>query len=261
MAVTNVLTATEYWQLFQRMFPNGLRDPAIVAVLATEGWEHSPLVRTAHPTPAQLREESHSIRSRIQDLRRACGLPAIVEDISDLTGETSKPESQIEAVTECAELLGLCLWHLFSDNHEVRTVEGNTVDLGTCRSAAAFLTDFLEHPHQRPSSLEGFDYIRFYIKCNLVKGRADLTPVYALIFLRMRRCGLAWRYVHPTLALANLGTDDSAEAIEFVRWIREANYESIRLAREQPPPAIVMAYQSVYGQWPEGWPPSVTDVL
>lgn len=220
VSVTNVLTAAEYWRLFHRMFPNGLRDPAIVAVLAPEGWEHSPLVHTAHPTPAQLREEYHRTRSRIQELRRACGLPVIVEDNSDPTGETSKPENHMEAVTECAELLGLCLWHLFSDNHEVRTIEGNPVDLGTGRSAAAFLTDFLEHPHQRPSSLDVFDYIRFYIKCNLVKGRADLTSVYALIFLRMRRCGLAWRYVHPTLALANLGTEDSAEAIEFERWIR-----------------------------------------
>ena len=172
-----------------------------------------------------------------------------------------KPENHIEPVTECAELLASCLWHLFSDNHEVRSLEGNPVDLGTGRSAAAFLTDFLEHPHQRPSSLDVFNYIRFYIKCNLVKGRADLTSVYALIFLRMRRCGLAWRYVHPTLALANLGTEDSAEAIEFERWIREVNYESIRVARELPPPAIVVAFQSVYGQWPEGWPPSVTDVL
>lgn len=261
MSVTNVLTETECWRLFQRMFPNGLRDPAIVAALAPEGWERSPLVRTAHPTPAQLREESHRIRSRIQELRRACGLPAIVEDIPDATGETWKPESHIDPVTECAELLGSCLWHLFSDNHEVRSAEGSPVELGTGRLAAAFLADFLEHPHQRPSSQDLFDYIQFYIRCNLIKSRADLTPVYALIFLRMRRCGLAWRYVHPMLALANLGAEDSAEAIEFERWIREANYESIRVAREQPPPAIVVAYQSVYGQWPEGWPPSVTDVF
>ncbi len=261
MSVTNVLTETECWRLFQRMFPNGLRDPAIVAALAPEGWEHSPLVRTAHPTPAQLREESHRIRSRIQELRRACGLPAIVEDISDPTGEASKPENHLEPVTECAELLASCIWHLFSDNHEVKTVEGNPVDLGTGRLAAGFLAGFFEHPRQGPSSLDMFDYIRFYMRSTLIKGRADLSPVYTLIFFRLRRCGLDWRYVHPTLDVANSGAEDTEEAIEFKRLIMEANYEGIRAAREQPPPSIVVAYQSVYGQWPEGWPPSVTDVL
>lgn len=261
MSVTNVLTETKRRRLFQQMFPNGLRDTAIVTALAPEGWEHSPLVCTAHPTSAQLRDESHRVRSRIQEIRRACGLPAIVEDIPDATGEPWKPDNHIDPVTECAELLRSCLWHLFSDNHEVRNAEGSPVELGTGRLAAAFLSDFHEHPHQESSSPDVFDYIRFYMRCNLIKGRADLTPVYALIFLRMRRCGLAWRYVHPTFALANLEAEGSAEAIEFERWIRKANYESIRVAREQPPPAIVAAYQSVYGQWPEGWPPSVTAVF
>lgn len=106
------------------------------------------------------------------------------------------------------------MWDIFSDNHEVRTAN-TLVDLGTFRGAAGFIADVR---HRSGDSEAGFagrgDYLEFYIGTSMVRHRADLTPVYELIFRRMRQLGLDWRYVHPRLMALDLrpqiesGNDD-----------------------------------------------------
>lgn len=189
---------------------------------------------------------------------------------------------------ECADLLGCCLWDVFADNHDVVTADGMLVDLGSFRSAAGFIADFR---HRRNCSQEGLgnrgDYIEFYMGTTLVRHRVDLTPVYELIFRRMRHIGLSWRYAHPRLyaidlgSLSNMAEDDVPEALrydptesfwrerqlaerqtelaEFRQNLDEAYRASIQNACDGPPPATVRAYQRVYGHDPDGWPPKVED--
>lgn len=116
---------------------------------------------------------------------------------------------------------------------------------------------------------------------------ADLTPVYELIFRRMRHIGLSWRYAHPRLYAIDLGSlpnpaeDDVPEALgynptgsfwrerqlaerqteraEFQKDLDDAYRASVHDAYVGPPPATVRAYQRVYGRNPDGWPPQVED--
>jgi hypothetical protein len=97
-ATVEQLTDERCWGIFERLFPNGLDDPALVQELAPEGWEQSPFV---------------SVR-----------------------------DDQPNPVEECADLLGHCLWDIFSDNHEILTSEGASVHLGSFRYAAGFIGDF-----------------------------------------------------------------------------------------------------------------------
>ncbi len=200
------LTEEECWELFQRLFPNGLDDPSLVQKLAPEGWERSPLV---------------------------------------------------------------------------------LVYLGSFRAAAGFIADVRHRrSHSEARLNERRDYIEFYLGTWMVRHRADLTPVYELIFRHMQQLGLDWRYIHPRLMLVDLRplheTLESenvpeavrynptehywrerreaardAEVAELRRNLDEAYRESVEEARDDPPPATVRAYRRVYGRFPAGWPPQV----
>lgn len=61
---------------------------------------------------------------------------------------------------EVTDLVGMCLWDIFSDNHEVITADGRVADLGTFRGSSAFLDEYLTV--DRNSWLEGDDS-RFYL--------------------------------------------------------------------------------------------------
>jgi hypothetical protein len=215
------LTEAQCWDMFQRLFPNGLDDPALVKELAPEGWDRSPLLLVCHPTAEQVYEETLKIRENLRSLLKR--EPASPEADSPLTLDSIKQDMVCHAenpVEECADLLGNCLWDVFSDNHEVITAEGTLVDMGSFRGAASFIADFR---HRRTCTQESLgdrgDYIEFYMGTVAVRHRADLTPVYELIFSRMRQIGLSWQYVHPRLyaidlsSLADPAEDDTPEAI------------------------------------------------
>ncbi len=55
-----------------------------------------------------------------------------------------QPPAGEALVEEPAELLGLCLWDLFSDNHEVIAGDGRVVDLGFFRGSAGMIADFFD---------------------------------------------------------------------------------------------------------------------
>ena len=281
------LTEEQCWELFQRLFPNGLVDPSLVQKLAPEGWERSPLVLVYHPTAEQVYEETLRFRDNLRRLRRKTSPP---EKEPQITFDAFRREMPVDApkpAKECADLLGCCLWDVFADNHDVCTAEGELVDLGSFRAAAGFIAD-LRHrrSHSETWLNERRDYIEFYLGTWMVRHRADLTPVYELIFRRMQQLGLDWRYVHPRLMLVDLRplhealesenipeavrynpTENywrerreaacDAEVAELRRNLDEAYKESVAEARHDPPPATVRAYQLVYGRFPAGWPPEV----
>jgi hypothetical protein len=279
------LTEEQCWELFQRLFPNGLVDPSLVQKLAPDGWERSPLVLVYHPTAEQVYEETLRFRDNLRRLRRKTS-PS--EEEPQITFDALRREMPVDApkpAKECADLLGCCLWDVFADNHDVRTAEGALVDLGSFRAAASFIADFRHRrSHSEARFNERREYLEFYLGNWMVRHRADLTPVYELIFHRMRQLGLDWRYVHPRLMLVDLrplhealeGENVSeairydptenywrerreaardAEVADLRRNLDEAYKESVEEARHDPSPATVCAYQRVYGRFPAGWPP------
>jgi len=173
--------------------PAGFAGPDVVSEIAPDGWEHSPQLACFHRSPERVLEERLLIHRNLEQLRRVwkCRDGASSEvsypapTLDELRREySSQPVRQDEEVTE---VMGLCLWDIFSDNHEVITADGWLVNIGSFRRADAFLNEHLTR--QRHDSRHS-RYLRFYMATIWISGRADLTPVYAMIF---RRLSALWR--------------------------------------------------------------------
>jgi hypothetical protein len=99
------------------------------------------------------------------------------------------------------ELVGRCLWDVFSDPHEVIATDGRVPHLGSFRRAGEFLADYLN----RRTGRRSFDYMSFYLgtAAPWMETESDLTPVYELIFRRLKRRGLDWVYHFPQVHLVD----------------------------------------------------------
>ena len=78
-------------------------------------------------------------------------------------------------------MVGRALWDVFSDNHDVIAPDGREVHLGSFRAAGDFIADLL---NDEVGSRQ-YGYMDFYMGTIWINDRADLTPVYAMIFPRL----------------------------------------------------------------------------
>jgi len=288
----NWSTAEEATALLRQLFPGGLACPGVLEALCPDGWEQSPLRTAFHPPPEKLYEELLRMRD---NLRAVFGYsrkkdpppddpPPSFEDFLD----DFSPPDPVPAAEEAGRLTGLCLWDIFSDNHDVVLPDGRAAHLGSFRSSADEIASFFYDRHG-PAN-EGaadfmnmnMDYMEFYMGTRLIAHRTSLQPVYRLIFSRLREAGCEWRYSFPRLSLVRL---DQIKASENARpeWesynpsaafaaeeeqhekeeelarmegsLETAWRESIEAARHRPPPETVQAYHDIYRHWPSGWPP------
>ncbi len=310
---------------FALLFPHGWSGPDVVLELAPNGWEASPLAAVFHPSAEQIYEETVRMHRNIAELTKARAKPDAPPPSPEPTLEEIQAEHQespFETERELQELVGLCLWDIFSDNHEVVADDGRLFDLGSSRSSAGFLADVVNKqdgpkPLPRPSPDAflsemlnksgggaeqsefmkqilkemvgdgGYTYLDFYMGTHMVSGRADLGPVYEMIFRRLHARGCDWVYHFPRLHLVDFrplkkmldeekrgdepefaGYDPSAafeaeqedqqrdeELAKMRESLDEGYRESVEASRDQPPPTTVLAYEAVYGEFPEGWPP------
>jgi hypothetical protein len=121
--------------------------------------------------------------------------------------------------------------------------------------------------------------MRFYMGTIWISARADLTPVYRMVFHRLQALGADWEYHFPELGIVDLSAlrqemekpeeyspseafareqeeRERKEELEcFRKDLAEANEQARRQALDRPPPATVRAYQEVFGRDPKGWPP------
>jgi hypothetical protein len=284
-------TASEALAFLARIFPGGLRAPALVQELCPEGWPASALFQCFHPSLERRYAEHCRHMEGFESLgglrgkprETAARLPTFEEFAAERAGEASE-QPTVSAEDEVAELLGLCLWDVFSDNHEVVNAEGRAVSLGSFRSAGGMIAEFFDNPGRIPASsdeawaiVDSADYMRFYMGTAWVGGRANLTPAYALIFRRLRAVDADWRYRFPRIYLVDFGEREppsdrpydpsEAFACEQARRTRadETARQRVNLdrqaraarraARHSEPPETVRAYAEVFGRFPQGWPP------
>jgi hypothetical protein len=80
--------------------------------------------------------------------------------------------------------------------------ESRVGDIGSFRGASAFLDECLSRD-SRERWCRG-DHMRFYMGTGWISGRADLTPVYAMIFRRLRLLEAEWVYHFPEIGLVDL---------------------------------------------------------
>jgi hypothetical protein len=64
------LTDAELKDYFDRLFPHGLAGADVLAEIAPEGWEKSPLLACFHPSPEQVFKERLQIHRNIEGLVR-----------------------------------------------------------------------------------------------------------------------------------------------------------------------------------------------
>jgi hypothetical protein len=297
-------TDSECLDFLLSLFPGGVKDEAVISELCPEGWERSALFAGFHPGPQRRYEEHLAFR---QNMRWMASLRKKKADEASAVTKGTNPEdegecdlsfeeylaenpptvpdiSDADRINEPAELIGLCLWDIFSDNHEVIAADGRVVNLGSFRGSGGTIADFFEQnagEEKRANdwgSRGGYDYMRFYMGTAWVAGRADLTPVYRLIFRRIRSLGGDWRYSFPRLHLVDFGAIPDADsevaydpsaAFEKEQELKKRAAETARLNREldesakaakrearaKEPPETVQAYVEIYGCFPAGWPP------
>ena len=266
---------------FDRLFPQGFAGPDVLQELAPAGWENSPLLAVFHPSLAQSYEETLRLHRNVCALRRPNDRhPLPLEPTFDEVARDFR-ERPVETVREVRELVGQCLWDLFSDGHQVTATDGRVLDLGSFRASGGFLAEILN----RQTGAEHYDYLDFYMGTIWVAQRADLTPVYQMIFRRFQGRRLDWIYHFPKLYAVDLrplkealdekhdpdwlnyspsealakeeeAKEQDKNLAELRETLEEGYRESIEEALKGPPPTTVRAYKAIYGCFPRGWPPS-----
>jgi len=267
---------------FDRLFPQGFAGPDVLREIAPDGWENSPLLAVFHPSLAQTYDETLRLHRNLGKLRSPNDQRPLPPEptLDEVAGNFQ--ERPIEAEREVRELVGECLWDVFSDSHEVVAPDGRVLDLGSFRGSGGFLADVLN----RQSGADRYDYLDFYMGTIWVAQRADLSPIYRMIFGRLRGRQLDWIYHFPRLHAVDMRPlkealdqkekdepdwlnyspsealaeeEEQKEHDQNLAKLRESLDERHRQAIEEalnaPPPATVRAYEAVYGHLPRGWPP------
>ena len=277
-------TDRELYALFDRLFPHGFAGADVLAEIAPEGWERAPLLACFHPSVEQLFDERVAIHRNLEEWRRLARRrkgSAALEPRPEPTLEDVRREyepSSVNVEEDVTELVGLCLWDIFSDNHDVIAADGRFAHIGSIRGAGAFLDEYLTRDREGWS--DG-DYMRFYMGTIWVSRRADLTPVYTMIFRRLKSVGADWVYHFPEIGIVEFAPvttalmarqraircrrpqspssrhksavpKSSGSGRNCARQMQRARDE----AMDRPPPATVRAYRQVYGRDPRGWPPA-----
>ncbi len=174
---TDSFSEAELEAEFDRLFPQGFAGPDVLQELAPAGWESSPLLAVFHPSLAQSYEETLRLNRNLCALRGPNDRrPLPPEPTFDEVARDFQ-ERSAETVREVRELVGQCLWDLFSDGHEVTASDGRVLDLGSFRASGGFLAEILN----RQTGAEHYDYLDFYMGTIWVAQRADLTPVYQMV--------------------------------------------------------------------------------
>src|SRR5438128_2517757 len=135
------LTDAELHAFFDRLFPNGFAGGDVFNELAPDGWGQSPWLACFHPSIEQRYEEAVELHRNIEVLRNARRRPdgtahAVDAPSPEPTLEEVRREYRRTPVQPDAELVGLCLWDVFSDNHDVIAADGRVADIGSFRGAA-----------------------------------------------------------------------------------------------------------------------------
>jgi len=239
MSESECLNEEASFDLLKRIFPRGLQPADLLAALCPEGWQNS-------------------------------SLKLLLEGGSD---------QQEAAIANLGHLVGLCLWDILSDNHDLILSDRRVVHLGSFRSAAGIISDFAAG-ERSIGFRSGEEYLDFYMGTWAIKNRNALKPIYRHIFSRLRECGVDWKYSFPRLHVIRFepkeehtgenfesydssasfaaGQKEQAENEQYARVqeeLEKLHQESIELARSKPPPVTVQAYFEVFGNWPSGWPP------
>ena len=247
-------TDEECLTLFAGLFPQGFAGDDVLAEIAPEGWMDSTLHFVFHPTLDQVHWECAQVHRNVRNwqFHSKDGAQEPEPSLDDV--RATYEDGPVETEHEVRELVAMCLWDVFSYEHDVVDGDGRLVDIGSWRGAAGFLAEQLNRQTRKPQ----YDYMDFYMGSFWVSQRSDLTPVYEMIFRRLKERLFDWRYSFPKLQLIEFPSDmpNGARSYQLEKMnaeLEEAHRQAIADSKLEPVPAIVLAYRNVYGMWPHGW--------
>jgi hypothetical protein len=81
-------------RVFRPAFPHGFGDADVLAEIAPEGWDQSPLLACFHPSVEQRHEEAGQLHRNIEALRNARGC----QDSNAQGDESSSSEPTLEEI-------------------------------------------------------------------------------------------------------------------------------------------------------------------
>jgi hypothetical protein len=288
----NEYTEDELNAALDELFPQGFAGSDVFKEICPEGWANSPWAGAVRREPDEMAKEMSASLRAMENWKPGDPMPTFpsMDDLSRRMKELAEkplpepvPADPVEVVRE---MVGRCLWDIFSDNHDVTDSEGRRLHLGSHRGSAGFLAQYLN----RGEATDQYFYLDFYMGNTMADEKATLAPVYEMVFRRLKGKGYDWKYSFPRLHLVDFRPlkeamereknpegeyaeyDPSAEfekseedrrkdeELAAMRAKLDEGYrESVEAAREQPPPATVQAYEAIYGEFPAGWPPELDD--
>jgi len=231
-------THEECLTLFACLFPKGFAGEDVLAEIAPEGWMDSTLHFVFHPTLDQVHWERVELHRNVREWRWC----------SKDGGQ--EPEPSLEDVRATYEDGPV------ENEHEVVDRDGQLVDIGSWRGAAGFLAEQLN----RQMGESRYDYVDFYMGSFGVSQRADLTPVYEMVFRRLKQRLLDWRYSFPQLQLIEFSSEkpNGARSYQLEKMkadLKEAHRQAIEDSKLEPCRRSCLRTEMFMECCPHGWPP------
>jgi hypothetical protein len=242
--------------------------------IAPKGWVNSEYIFLLHPTPQQQQKEHITITDNLNKLSKKKESEQKHLDISEFKQDDLTEISEFE---EFQFILGLCVYDIFSNNHEVIGDDNKVYDLGSMRGSGRFIAEFLNDRIENPKK---YDYIDFYMGTVWIEGRGNLIPFYEFVFEKLKQASCDWKYSFPKLMLIDFNENadpsdnqnmadyrpeqalqkkfESAEKEMQAKKIQDeldkAYQEEYEEAKYKPLYPIVQAYKNIYGVLPYGHP-------
>lgn len=244
--------------------------------IAPNGWINSEYIHFLHPTPKQQCEENKIITDNINKLLKKKN-----QKEKEYSDESEFKQDELINIPELEEflyVLGLCVYDIFSNNHEVVGHDAKIYDFGSFRGSGRFIAEFFNKEFDNLN--KNYDYLDFYMGSIWIKSRGDLLPFYEFIFNNLKEFNCDWNYSFPRLLLIDpkkvfgSAVDDefknydpeqamlkeielSAEnkvMNKFKDELDKAYLEKYEEAKYIPLTSIIKAYKNVYGVLPNGHP-------
>ena len=254
-------------ELLNKIFDN---SPSLLTSIAPKGWSQSEYANFLHPTAKQQYEESIRLTERLNKWTQE------KNEVEPLDNYKQDDLTNIPETEEFQYVLGLSVYDIFSNNHEVYNLEDNLIyDLGSFRGSGRFIADFINNKY----SNKKYEYLDFYMGTIWIRDRANLLPFYEFIFkiIKMKTCD--WNYSFPRLFLLDLSNEKSSdeenpelyspeksmnieldminkekETLEFQKELDSSFEKEYDDAKYKPLVIIVQAYKNVYGKLPNDHP-------
>ncbi|MFC1482708.1 hypothetical protein ACFL56_00440 [Candidatus Margulisiibacteriota bacterium] len=214
---------TNYTVLLKDIFKNVIKS---IPKLIPKTFEKSDIYRVLNPTPKQQYKEA----VRLYKVTKKWKNPIDKPRRKKYRGQVypNKKHSDKEIIEQMIYLTGMCIWDIFSDNNEVISNNNKVYDLGSFRGTAGEIAEFINNFYEEyipPFFVGHYDYCDFYMGTLWIGQRADIAPIYKIIFKTIKSWEADWRL----FSFVKI-------KLKSKKWLKSP---------------IMRAYRGVYGKKPE----------